>query len=116
MMTVHKLSFNFLFNDPESHLVDPNEAVDISLPVGSVFLKSAQNQRDRVCVWYVPGREQDPVNPRINTKTEKYRFWFLETGKTIPKIHPNGLDFLGTVLLEEGEYVLHVFVERHPVG
>lgn len=105
-MTVHKASFNFLFDVRGEVLFNPNTAISLSVPKGTIFLPSAGNQRDRVCVWYIPGRL---------TGFNLYRLWFLETGAKVSEVTPNELDFLGTVLLQEGEYVLHVFVERHPV-
>ena len=105
-MTVHKATFNFLFDVTGEVKFKPNTAISLSVPKGTTFLPSANNQRERVCVWFIPGRM---------TGFNLYRFWFLETGHKVSGIAPNELDFLGTVLLEEGEYVLHVFVERHPV-
>ncbi len=70
----------------------------VNMPSGAHVL-SAHGQRDEVCIWALV----DPERP-----VEGRRFWVLGTGDiTDPAVSLGA--FIGTVLLDGGDYVLHVF-------
>ena len=72
----------------------------IEIPARSVFI-SAENQKECLCVWYecTPG-----------AKASKRKIYVIETGKEKPDLQ---VDFLGTVLFDRGNYVVHVYVRKN---
>jgi hypothetical protein len=75
----------------------------INSPGTSSEVLSVRNQRNKLCVWIL-------CTPGVSATTE-HRFYTVMTGES----HVPGYkaEFFGTVLLDEGDYVVHVF-ERHP--
>jgi hypothetical protein len=71
----------------------------IDLPVGAIVL-SAKAQNDCVCVWA-------SVDP--HERTEVVRFMSVLTGLEFPAAD---LEFIDTVLLASGNFVVHVFKEK----
>lgn len=70
----------------------------ISMPVGATILV-AQNQREHVTLW----AEVDDANP-----VEDREFLVAQTGKPCPTLQRKK-QFLGTVQLDGGSPVLHVY-------
>jgi len=71
---------------------------DVALPVGAEFL-SVQMQRDSICMWFIV----DPEDPK-ETRT----FFIVGTGHAMP---PGNFLFLGTVQMEDGRFIWHIFSE-----
>jgi hypothetical protein len=70
----------------------------LSMPVGATILV-AQNQRERVTLW----AEVEDTNPM-----EDREFLVCKTGQPCPTLRRKKL-FLGTVQLDGGSLVLHVY-------
>lgn len=71
----------------------------ISMPVGAAILV-AQNQREHVTLW----AEVDDANP-----LEEREFLVCMTGQPIPRGDYKQRLFCGTVQLDGGDLVLHVY-------
>ena len=75
------------------------EEQTLSLPKGAQFL-CAQNQFENLTIWYHCDLEETEIEPRtiiiIPTEYEH-------------KYPPNILEYLSTVLLQNGELVFHIF-------
>ena len=68
----------------------------VPLPAGAMIL-SAATQDDGPCIWY----HCDPFAPKINRL-----IYTVPTGGNAP---PDGSRFIGTVLLSDGAFVVHIF-------
>ncbi len=80
--------------------VDENGLIEIYLPTGAHVL-SVGNQKDQLCVW-----------AKVNTNSvdqELVKFMLVGTGIEIREDCPTR--FLGTVLLHDGDLVIHVFTQ-----
>ena len=72
----------------------------LMVPKGAVTL-SADTQQGKLCVWVLC----DPQAPKVT------RAYYAEmTGFEAERVA--GTRFIGTVLLEEGAFVLHVFADE----
>ncbi len=83
----------------------PLEVVDLQLikmPKGADVLPSAQMQFDRITVWAVV----DDTAPM-----EMREFRILGTGHPMTGMNPTDWRFLGTVQMQDGALVFHVFVK-----
>lgn len=69
--------------------------IKLNLPKGAKFA-AVQVQHDTVCVWY----QVNPQNP-----IKERPLYLVGTGLTVPE----GTTYLGTVQLNDGHLVLHVF-------
>lgn len=77
-----------------------DEVCTVQMPEGAKVL-SAHVQNGSICIWALV----DPSKPMV-----------LRTFKVIGtgwKIEDTQLEFIGTVLLESGRLVFHVFEEKH---
>lgn len=68
----------------------------IELPVGS-FVSVDKQGDSRICLWAM-------VNPE-ETRKETRRYWMVMTGGEAPSLAKH----MGTLLFNEGSFVLHVF-------
>jgi hypothetical protein len=84
MKTIHKYSLEI------------SDTVALDLPKGAKVL-SVQNQNNIPCLWALV----DPAKPK-----EKRHFRILGTGQPVGGTAGT---FLGTVLLNNGHFVIHVF-------
>lgn len=71
-------------------------SVVIEMPRGAILLH-AREQNDTACIW----AQVDPSEP-----PEYRRVFAVETGMTIV---PDGGRYLGTAIMINGRYVLHIF-------
>lgn len=78
----------------------PETMQDVDMPAGAHAL-SVEFQRGTLCLWAL-------VDPHANMV--KRRVVVLGTGH-VAEID-DGLQFIGTVLMMEGDLVFHVFVEK----
>lgn len=77
---------------------------DLTLPAGSRIL-SVANQREKVVMWAA-------VAARTGANPVRWQLDVLMTGTNVSEEFTVG--FVGTVLLSDGEFVLHVFARRLP--
>jgi hypothetical protein len=106
-MTVHKLVFNLFKHRMKQWInCDPNRTVSVQIPFGSTIL-SAANQDELICVWYIPGPST------VQEAMIVVKFLFLEPGMVCEKYTPNQLDYIGAVMFESGQHVVHAFKVRH---
>jgi hypothetical protein len=75
----------------------------VRVPKGAVFL-CAREQRDLITVWYLCNPPTDPKTEDADWETRVLIVCL--TGGEVPPI-PNR--YLGTVLLQSGSFVVHVF-------
>lgn len=96
-MKIHKVELNG----------PPNEWISLLLPADTDFL-SAQVQDYGVCLWYICG---------VLPQKVKFQTIKVETGKVVqPSDQFGPTKFMGTCLLENGGYVVHVFVSSPHLG
>jgi hypothetical protein len=76
------------------------------IPKGARFLSVQVQDKDLPYMWFTV--ETD--NPR-----EVREFLLVETGQNIPQDTFTVSDYLGTILLDSGNYVLHLFEITDPV-
>jgi hypothetical protein len=88
MKTIWKTAFDF-----------DSDEVTVMLPVGAKVL-AVHEQHGLPCVWFLVDTDA-PKQDRT--------FWFVGTGQEIPE---GASEYVGTVLLDGGRFVLHVF--EHP--
>jgi hypothetical protein len=69
------------------------------MPIHSEII-SIQAQRGKIAVWAIVDSKE--------TETAERNFCLIESGQEMPE---RMLQFLATVQLDDGEYVLHVFEE-----
>jgi hypothetical protein len=82
------------------HVLDlQTNIIVIEMPLGAEIL-TAREQGSAICIWY----QCDPTQPM-----EKRKFVIVPTGGAAPDQAP----YIGTVLLEGGMYVFHVFELIH---
>lgn len=83
----------------------PLDADDFTIDMPGHVRLSLDVQRGIPCIWAAV-----PVDPEAN-KPYPHRFVWVGTGQTIPEsVKSYGpTDFVGTVLLRDGELVLHLF-------
>lgn len=77
-----------------------NYPVEITVPKNSKVL-SFNIQNGRPYVWVLVDDEE--------TETEIKTFEFIGTGHSMPNYNENIYKFIGTVLMEDGVYVFHLF-------
>ena len=78
----------------------------VKLPKDWLVL-SVHNQRGYICLWVLVDTEEK--------ETESVLFYAFGTGETPIHLDPVSCVFVGTVLLEEGELVFHVFYDAVPI-
>lgn len=83
------------------YTLPPFSAAAIRMQRGARVLHIA-GQRDRVCLWAL-------VDP--HAEMEERRFVVVGTGHEMPPGEPESFRHLGTVLLDGGALVFHVFEE-----
>ena len=79
------------------YALNPND-LNLKMPVGAKIL-SAHNQNNQICIW----AEVD-----TSAELELVGFEILGTGHEIV-INENNREFIGTVLIHDGELVFHVY-------
>jgi hypothetical protein len=85
----------------------PLKAQDVQelvVPQGARFL-SVQGQRDDICIWCLVDS--------LETATDAWRIHVVPTGRPCSRVEHTTL--LGTVQLEDGALVFHVFRDNSPV-
>jgi hypothetical protein len=92
---VHK----FYLNDQPVGRKEPNE---VTVPVGSTFLK-AEVQRDQLVAWFL-------VDPK---ETREVVRAFIGVGSG-HKVDATGTKYRGTFILLDGHFVLHLFENNPP--
>jgi hypothetical protein len=80
-------------------LPQPSGAQTIQMPQGAVIL-SVGMQRNFGVIWAIVDEDAPPVNRK---------FEVLLTGSTVPDATAVLGKFLGTLILGDGDFVLHVF-------
>ena len=80
-----------------------DDQVKIDLPLGAEIL-SVQVQRGEPCIWALCDTE---------AKKELRSFVWVGTGHAYPSRFYQGLAFVGTIQLEGGSLVFHLFEETH---
>lgn len=83
-------------------VLNPKELIEVEMPAFAQIL-CAQSQGDEICVWAIFDKGC------VNTK-EKRRFEVFGTGWTIKDERKVSRRYIGTVQLEGGLLVLHVFL------
>lgn len=80
------------------YTLQPETGQYLTLPKGSQIL-SAKVQHERICLW---------CNVDVQTTLEEVHFVYsVPTGEEVPV----DAVFIGTVLLDEGSFVLHIFTQ-----
>ena len=79
------------------------DSFSLDLPVGAEILH-LDVQRGVPCLWIL-------VNPSKTAKTETRAFLYVGTGHEHPSRFWHGLEHVGTVQLEKGTLVFHLFEE-----
>lgn len=77
----------------------------LTLPKGWLPL-SVHNQRGYICVWILLDTDE--------REKEAIVFYALATGECPVKVDPDTMHFIGTVLVEKGDLVFHVFADTEP--
>lgn len=90
MLTIWKHTFDLKHGD---------NVFALRMPQGAEILHVA-DQYGNPCIWLKTETENAPVE-RI--------FWLFGTGKRMPEPGYPNLEFVGTVMLERGTLVLHIF-------
>lgn len=80
---------------------------ELLVPSGSKILSCAIQHNKDICVWV----EQDMVTTDKNTM-EHYSIEFIGTGW--PLHNMDKYNFLSTILIEDGDYVYHVYYRLLP--
>lgn len=85
--------------------INVNATLQYSLPKGAKFL-SCHLQRDEPCLWFLADYE----DPRRACPLE-YELRVFSTYMTGHRFLDKKREFLGTVLMSNGTFVVHVFEE-----
>ncbi len=72
------------------------EPTMVAMPIGARIL-SVQTQREEICIWALVDPDED---------REERRFLVVATGQTFD---PTGMDYLGTVQINGGIRIFHVW-------
>lgn len=83
------------------YTLDAKDIQELETPAGSKIL-SVHAQRDEICIWALV----DTFEPGYETR----QVYIAPTGRDSGYVE--GKVFLGTVLLEGGSLVFHVFIDR----
>jgi len=77
-----------------------NRETEIEMPYGAQVIH-VDNQYGKLCLWAIvnPSKQEQRMETRV--------FWVVHTGKTIDM--PTMKEHIGTVLMQDGTYVAHVF-------
>lgn len=90
MITVHKFTLDCIL------------VQYVEMPAGARVI-AADNQDEELCVWAIVDTDRKP---------EKRVFYCMETGADASVAALQTSMFVGTVLFDEGAYVVHVFVRQ----
>lgn len=86
--------------------LDSHGTLRYSLPKGAKFL-SCHLQRDTPCLWFMV----DYAGPRDCAFPVEYELRAFSTYMTGHRFSDRKREFLGTILMHNGTFVIHVFEE-----
>jgi hypothetical protein len=90
MITVHKYTLDCIL------------VQSVEMPAGARVI-AADNQHEELCAWAIVDTDRKPEN-RV--------FYCVETDKDATVAALKTSTFVNTVLFDEGDYIVHVFVRQ----
>jgi hypothetical protein len=85
--------------------LDVIEKQVLKLPRGAQLL-CVKNQREQLCVWAVV----DTIAVGLPAEYEEHTFLLYGTGYAHEELPPSGYQYLGTIQMQAGVLVFHIFI------